>query len=64
MDRGWSGARPASVLRYEVSDLSRLPDDIEQKAKSGKYQSASVGACNAGGTGSFSRFRIAILLFQ
>lgn len=64
-DRGFSGARPAAVLRYEVSDLRRLPDDIDQKVQSGKYHSAAVGACDAGnaGAGAFARFRIAILLY-
>lgn len=64
LDRGWAGQKPALVLRYEVSDLARLPDDIEQKLASGKYHSAAVGACDAGGTREFARFRIAILLFQ
>jgi hypothetical protein len=53
----------ATVVRYETADLSRLPDDIAQKARSGKYQSAAVGACEAPGSGSFTRYRIAILLF-
>jgi hypothetical protein len=64
MDRGWSGAKPASVLRYEMSDLSNLPDEVMQKVDSGKYHSAEVGACKADGGGSeFTRFRVAILLF-
>lgn len=63
MDRGWSGQRPATVVRYETSDLSRLPDDLAQKLQSGKFQSAAVGACDAGASGGFARFRIAILLY-
>jgi uncharacterized protein YkwD len=63
MDRGWAGQRPLMVLRYETSDLTRLPADIEQKALSGKYHSAVVGACDAGGLVGFTRFRIAILLY-
>jgi len=63
MDRGWSGARPSAVLRYEMSDLSNLPDEVMQKVDSGKFHSAVVGACKASGTSEFSRFRIAILLF-
>jgi len=63
LDRGWAGPRPASVIRYEVADLSRLPDDVDQRVGSGKYQSAAVGACEAGPSGSFTRYRIAILLF-
>jgi hypothetical protein len=63
LDRGWSGPKPSAVLRYEMSDLSHLPDEVLQKAASGKYQSAAVGACKSGGASEFARFRIAILLF-
>ena len=63
LDRGWAGQRPASVLRYETSDLRRLPDDVDQKVVSGKYHSAAVGACEASGDGDFAHFRIAILLY-
>ena len=63
MDNGWSGARPAAVLRYEISDLAKLPDEVLQKAASGKYHSASIGACKEPGSTEFTRFRIAILFY-
>jgi Cysteine-rich secretory protein family len=63
LERGWAGDRPLSVVRYETADLSRLPEGIEQKVVSGKYRTAAVGACDAGGPVGFARFRIAILLF-
>jgi hypothetical protein len=63
LDRGWAGQRPASVLRYETSDVHRLPDDVDQKIGSGKYRSAAVGACEASGGDDFAHFRIAILLY-
>jgi uncharacterized protein YkwD len=63
MDRGWSGQKPLSVVRYETPDLSRLPDDVEQKVQSEKFHSAAVGACDAGSSAGFTRFRIAILLY-
>jgi Cysteine-rich secretory protein family len=63
LDRGWSGQRPVIVLRYETSDLSRLPADIDQKVQGGKYRAAAVGACEAGSATGFARFRIAILLY-
>jgi hypothetical protein len=63
MDKGWSGAKPAIVLRYELSDLSNLPDEVSDKVNSGKYHSAAVGACAASGSSQFTRFRVAILLF-
>jgi uncharacterized protein YkwD len=63
MDRGWFGQRPLSVMRYETTDLSRLPDDVEQKLQGGRFRTAAVGACDAGSSSGFTRFRIAILLF-
>lgn len=63
LDRGWAGQKPASVLRYETPDLTRLPDDIDQKVSSGRFHAAAVGACEAEGSDVFARYRIAILLF-
>jgi uncharacterized protein YkwD len=63
MDRGFVGNRPLTVLRYETTDLSRFPEDIDEKVQSGKFHSAAIGACDAGGSVGFARFRIAILLF-
>ena len=63
MDRGWAGQRPGAVLRYETSTLSNLPDDIEQKLRAGKFHAAAVGACEATGSGTFTRFRVAIVLY-
>jgi hypothetical protein len=63
LDRGWIGPKPASILRYEMSDLRNLPDEVWQKVASGKFHSATVGACKAGSNTKFTRFRLAILLF-
>jgi hypothetical protein len=63
LERGWAGQRPSTVLRYETADLRQLPEEIEPKVASGKYRVAAVGACDSGGSGGFSRFRIAILLY-
>ncbi len=63
LDRGFAGQKPLAVLRYETADLGSFPDDIAQKLQSGKYRSAEVGACEAGSSPGFTRFRIAILLF-
>jgi uncharacterized protein YkwD len=63
MDRGWSGHRPSLVIRYETADLSRLPGDLEQRIQSGRYRAATVGACEAGNSRGFTRFRVAVLLY-
>jgi uncharacterized protein YkwD len=63
-DREWFGPRPSLVLRFEASDLSRLPVPLEQKLQSGKYRSAAVGACQPPSSGNgFTHFRIAVLLY-
>jgi uncharacterized protein YkwD len=63
MDRGYSGSRPVSVVRFEAADLSKLPSDLEQKLRSGKVHSAAVGACQGGESAGFTRFRIAVMLY-
>jgi uncharacterized protein YkwD len=63
MDRGWSGNRPSLVIRYETGDLTRLPGDLEQKIQSRRYRAAAVGACDAGSSQGFTRFRVAVLLY-
>jgi hypothetical protein len=62
-DRGWTGQRPASIVRFETADLSRLPGDIDRRLASGQYRSAAVGACETDDSGDFARFRVAILLY-
>ena len=62
-DRGWTGPKPALVLRYESGDLNNLPEEVEQKVSSGKYHSATVGACEAQGSGTFAHYRFAMLFF-
>jgi uncharacterized protein YkwD len=64
MNHGWSGPRPGLIARYESGNLSRLPDNLEQKISSKHFHSASVGACDpTSGSQGFVRFRVAILLY-
>jgi uncharacterized protein YkwD len=63
LDRGFSGSRPLSVTRFETADLSKLPEDLQQKLRTGRYRSAAVGACQGGGSAGFTRFRIAVVLY-
>jgi uncharacterized protein YkwD len=63
MERGFSGVHPMSVVRFEASDLSKLPDDLEAKLRSGRYHSAAVGACASGEAVGFTHFRIAVVLY-
>ena len=63
MDRGYSGTRPLSVSRFETANLSKLPFDLEQKLRSGRYHSASVGACQGGSSSGFTHFKLVVELF-
>ena len=63
MERGFAGTRPLSVVRFESSDLNKLPEDLEQKIRTGRYHAAAVGACQGGSSGAFTRFRIAVVLY-
>ena len=63
MEHGFAGPRPNFVMRWQGSDLSRLPDVLEEKISSGRFQSAVVGACSAGDKSGFTSYRIAVLLF-
>jgi uncharacterized protein YkwD len=64
MDHGWAGPRPGMIARYESGNLSRLPENLEQKISGGRFRTASVGACDpTSGSQGFARFRVAILLY-
>jgi uncharacterized protein YkwD len=63
MDRGFSGTRPLSITRFETADLTKLPFDLEQKLRSGRYHSAAVGACEGGSSAGFTHFKLVVELF-
>jgi uncharacterized protein YkwD len=63
MDRGFAGTRPLSVTRFETADLTKLPFDLEQKLRSGRYHSASVGACEGNSSAGFTHFKLVVELF-
>ncbi len=65
MQSGNAGAsHPLVVMRWQGSDLSKLPDELEQQVKSGKYHTAAVGACApANAQNGFTSYRVAALLY-
>lgn len=64
MSSGYAGnRRPYFVMRFTASSLDRLPDTLRSKLASGRYHSASVGACQARNTGPFSAYDVAVLLY-
>jgi len=59
-----SGSRPLFIMRWEGSDLTHLPDSLEQRLRTGKYKTAAVGACSSGAENQgFTTYRIAVLLY-
>src|SRR5438477_4854371 len=62
-DAGFEGTSAKSMIRFEVSDLNKLPEDIEKKIRSRPYSKAAVGACHANRASGFSSYRIAVLFF-
>src|ERR1700735_380845 len=65
MDHGTAGgSAPRFVMRWEGSDLSRLPDVLEQKIASKQYHKAAVGACDSGNPSQgFTTYKVAVLLY-
>jgi uncharacterized protein YkwD len=55
--------RPPYFTRYETSDLGVLPDNLLQNIQSGRYHSATVGACRSGDESGFASYRVAVLLY-
>jgi hypothetical protein len=65
MDNGYAGTHvPSFVLHYATTDMQTLPDLLEQRIQTGKYHSAVVGACPSDGKAGFSKYRIAVLLYE
>lgn len=59
-----SGGRSKFVMRWEDSDLSRLPRELTTEMASGKFRKAEVASCTPQGQqGTFTAYRIAVLLF-
>ena len=65
MEHGSAGTvRPKFIMRWQGSDLSRLPGVLEQQISTGRFRTASVGACDTGnGQPGFTTYRLAVLLF-
>src|SRR5258708_37715147 len=62
-DAGLAGTPARAMIRFEVPDLNKLPEEVERKIRSGPYSKAAVGACHANGAPGFTRYRIAVLFF-
>jgi Cysteine-rich secretory protein family len=58
------GLNALFVMRWQASDLSSLPDALNEKLALRRYHEAAVGNCPAQGVeGNFTAYRIAVLLY-
>ena len=65
LDHGSAGGpKPWFIMRWEGTDLGRLPDELDEKIATGKYHKAAVGACDAGSPGQgFTTYKLAVMLY-
>lgn len=58
------GATPGFAMRWQSGDLDHLPQALVEKLASGNYRQAAIGSCPAQiSQGSFSGYRVAVLLY-
>jgi hypothetical protein len=56
--------RPGFIMRWQDSGMDQLPAQLTEKLASHVYHRAAVGSCPAQGVeGSFTAFRVAVLLY-
>jgi hypothetical protein len=65
LDHGSAGGpKPWFIMRWEGTDLGRLPDELEERIATGKYHKAAVGACDSGNAGQgFTTYKLAVMLY-
>ena len=61
---GFTGDRPAFVLRFTSSDLTELPSQLKARLAQGGIGEASVGACPAKTLKKFSTYSLAVVLYR
>jgi hypothetical protein len=58
------GSAPKFIMRWEGSDLTQLPQVLEQQIQSGRFHTAAVGACDSGRPGQgFTTYHVAVMLY-
>jgi hypothetical protein len=58
------GSAPRFIMRWEGTDLSHLPQVLEQRIESGKFQKAAVGACDSSNPAQgFTTYKVAVMLY-
>ena len=57
------GTNARSIVRFQTSDLTRLPPQIVQQIATGKFAKAAIGACPPPSGSDFTTYRVAILFY-
>jgi hypothetical protein len=64
MPRSAGGPTPRFIMRWQSADLTHLPPELSEHLSSDHYRQAAVGSCPTQGLeGSFTAYRIAVLLY-
>jgi uncharacterized protein YkwD len=66
MDEGSAAAsKPLFIMRWQCTDVTRLPDALEERIQTHRYHTAVVGACSGESpqSGGFASYRVAVLLY-
>jgi len=59
-----NGLQAGFIMRWQDSELERLPQALTGRLASGQYRRAAVGSCRARGVeGSFTAYRVAVVLY-
>jgi hypothetical protein len=62
--RSTDGSPPGFVMRWQDSELNKLPEALAHQLASGQYRQAAVGSCRPSGVdGTFTAYRVAVLLY-
>jgi hypothetical protein len=62
--RSASGPQPRFAMRWQDAELTQLPQALVDRMATGKYRQAAVGSCPPQGQqGSFTAYRLAVLLY-
>jgi len=64
LDRGVvPGIHPRYLFRYQTAEIRELPSQLLVEIRTGRYQSAAVGACEPATDDGFAAFRLVVLLY-
>jgi uncharacterized protein YkwD len=64
MPRSATGSQPRFIMRWQDTNLDKLPQPLVDRLSSGNFRSASIGSCPAQEShGGFTAYRVAVLLY-